>query len=119
VVHAAYDRLNAGDIDGYMEFLSDDAVLLDGTGRTEGVEAIRADLELSVGPGRHRFEISDLNLDGNVVYYTYDVYEDDRFVASNMGAAVVVDGRIIFDGSASMLSIECYRDPSQAFCPGG
>ena len=121
VVQAAYDRLNEDDIDGYMEFLSDDAVLVDGAGRYAGAEAIRADMELNVVPGKHRFELSDLRSDGNVVTYTVKISEGDplHLVATDEGVAVVVDGLIIFDGGAPYFSMECNRDASQAFCPDG
>jgi ketosteroid isomerase-like protein len=118
IVQAAYDRLNEGDIDGYMEFLSDDAVSVGPFGRQDGAEAIRADLEGSVGPNLEHFEITKITLDGNVVYLNVNIYKCDQYVAKDMFAAVVVDGKIIYDGRATELSIECYHDPSQAFCPG-
>ena len=120
IVQAAYDRLNAGDVDGYMKYISDNALLVDVTGRFEGAEAIRADMVSSVLPGKHRVELSDLSHKGNVVTYTASIYEGDpsRLVATAPGVAVVKDGLIIFDGDEIYYSIECNKDPSQAFCTG-
>jgi ketosteroid isomerase-like protein len=117
IVQEAYDRLNEGDIDGYMEFISEDAVYADLNTRLVGAQAIREDTQISAGPGLSRFVISDLMMDNNVVYFTKDIYHRDTWVAKDMGAVVVVDGLIIFDGSATQYSIECYHDPSQKFCP--
>ena len=119
VVRTAYDRLNEGDVDGYVAFLSDDAVFNDGSMRLEGAQAIRADLERTVGQGRYRFEISNLSSEGNIVRFSVNIYEGDKWAAADLGAAVVVDGRIIFDGSAAGLTAECDEDSSQSFCPGG
>jgi len=119
VVQTAYDRLNEADVDGYVGFLSDDAVFNDGSTRLEGAQAIRADLERSVGQGHYRFEISNLSSEGNIVRYSVSIYEDDKWVAADLGAAVVVEGRILFDGSEAGLTAECDQDSSQAFCPAG
>ena len=119
VVQAAYDRLNQDDVDGYMKFLSDDAVVIDRTGGLDGSQAIRNDLELNFVPGQMRFELSDLSSDGNEVTYTIKVYEDDTLVATyDDGLTIVVDGKIIFDGQERYRSIKCNQDPAQAFCPG-
>ena len=102
-----------------MKFLSDDAVVIDRTGRLDGSQAIRHDLELNFVPGQMRFELSDLSSDGNEVTYTIKVYEDDTLVATyDDGLTIVVDGKIIFDGQERYRSIKCNQDPAQAFCPG-
>ena len=119
VVQAAYDHLNQGDLNGYVELLSDDAVVIDRTGRLDGSQAIRHDLELNFVPGQMRFELSDLSSDGNEVTYTIKIYEDDTLVATyDDGLTIVVDGKIIFDGQDRYRGIECNRDPAQAFCAG-
>lgn len=119
IVQAAYDRLNQDDIDGYMKLLSDDVVMIDGSGRIDGPQAIRENLALNFVPWQIRFELSDLSSDGNVVTYTIKIYEDDTLVATyDDGLTIVVDGKIIFDGQDRYRSIECNQDPSQAFCPG-
>ncbi len=121
VIKAAYERLNAGDVDGYMVYISDNALIVDDSGRFEGAEAIRADMEASVVPGKHRLELSDLSHKGNVVSYTAKIYEGDpsRLVAYNVpGVAVVKDGLIIFDGDKVYYDLECNKEPSQAFCTG-
>jgi ketosteroid isomerase-like protein len=119
IVQAAYDRLNQDDIDGYMKLLSDDVVMIDGSGRIDGPQAIRENLALNFVPWPIRFELSDLSSDGNVVTYTIKIYEDDTLVATyDDGLTIVVDGKIIFDGQDRYRSIECNQDPSQAFCPG-
>jgi len=119
IVQAAYDRLNQDDIDGYMEFLSDDAVMIDRTGRIDGAQAIRENLALNFVPVQFRYELSDFSSDGNVVTYTIKIYEDDTLVATyEDGLTIVVDGKIIFDGQDRYRGIECNLDPSQAFCPG-
>ena len=119
LVQAAYDRLNQDDVDGYMKFLSDDAVVVDSTGRLDGSEAIRDDLRLNWVPQDLRFELSELSSDGNEVTYTIKLYEDDRLVVTHDdGLTIVVDGKIIFDGTKGYYLIECNFNPAQAFCPG-
>ena len=94
VVQAAYDRLNQDDVDGYMKFLSDDAVVVDSTGRLEGSEAIRDNLTLTWVPLDFRFELSELSSDGNEVTYTIKLYEGDRLVdTQDDGLTIVVDGK--------------------------
>jgi len=53
------------------------------------------------------------------VTYTIKLYEDDRLVVTHDdGLTIVVDGKIIFDGTETYRSIECNYNPAQAFCPG-
>ncbi len=117
VVQTAYDRLNKGDVDGFMEFVSDDMVIVDPHGRWAGREAIREFSRSVYVAGGHRVEMSDLSRDGNIVSYAYVVYEHNTLVGSGTGLNVVVAGRIVFEGTESSLRSECERDPSQAFCP--
>jgi len=120
VVQAATDCLNEGDIDGYMGFLADDAVALVTGTRYEGSQAIRALLERDIAlSGGVRSELANVRVDGNVVTSTVNIYEGGALVATyDNYVDVVVDGKIIFDGSEGDLVVECSSDPSQAFCPG-
>ena len=119
VVQAAYERFNEEDVDGFMEFFSEDAVIIDVTGRYAGSQAIRDYLIKTVMPGHHRVELSDLRSKGNVVTFTAKIYERNRWVGTEYGELdVVVGGRIIFEGDEASLLQECESDPSQAFCPG-
>jgi SnoaL-like domain len=117
VVQTAYKRLNEGDVDGFMQFASDDMVIVDPNGRFAGREAIRDFLRRMVVEGEHRYEISNLSRDGNIVSYDLNVYVADYLVGSGKGLDVVVDGLIAFEGVKGSLLSECERDPSQAFCP--
>ena len=117
VVQTAYGRLNEGDVDGFMEFVSDDMVMIDQHGRYAGRQAIRDFLILLFVEGTHRLKMSNLSRDGNIVSYDYDVYVANEQVASGTGLFVVVDGLLVFDGDKWTLNSECERDPSQAFCP--
>ena len=94
IVQTAYDRLNQGDLEGYVELLSNDAVMIDRTGRFDGSQAIRDNLALNFVPSQLRFELSDLSSDGNEVTYTIKIYEDDTLVATyDDGLTIVVDGK--------------------------
>ena len=118
IVQAAYDRLNSGDFDGYMELLSDDVVVMDRTGRWEGAEAVRADLEQNYGPQGVLFEPSNMRSDGNVVTYTVNVFKKGVLVHTyDVFIDIIADGKIIFEGPQYLLLQECDRNPSQAFCP--
>ena len=117
IVQTAYDRINKGDVDGFMELLADNAVVIDRSGRYAGSEAIRKYLEQDFVPEHVRIELSALSADGNVVTYTSKVYLGDKLLATyNDALDVVVDGKIIFDGTKSYLDDECNRDSSQVFC---
>jgi len=118
VVQAANDRLSEGDLDGMMEFYSDDAVMCSPGGCFHGSQEIRDKLTSYMTLHR-RIELSDLSSDGNVVTFTLKSYQGG-ILAENVpdGLNVVVDGRIIFDGTKALRRMECDRDPSQAFCPG-
>jgi len=117
VVQTAYERLNEGDVDGFMEFVSDDMVIVDPNGRFAGREAVRDFLRSMVVEGEHRYEISNLSRDGNIVSYDLGVYVANQLVGSGKGLDVVVDGLIVFEGVKADLLRECEKDPSQAFCP--
>jgi hypothetical protein len=118
IVQAAYECLNQDDVDGYMELLSDDAVLVDRSGRYAGSQAIRRFVEYNYVPQQMRFELSNLSSDGNVVSFAINIYKDDYPIATYDDVVDVVEkGLIIFDGTEQDLLQECESDPSQAFCP--
>jgi ketosteroid isomerase-like protein len=118
IVQAAYDHLNNGDLDGYMSLPSDDVVIMDKTGRREGAEVIRADLERSMDPQHIRLEPRNLSADGDVVIYTLDDFEKDQRVHTyDVVVDIIADGKIRLEGPQYMLVQECDRDPSQATCP--
>jgi ketosteroid isomerase-like protein len=118
IVQAAYDRLSEGDVDGFMKFFSDDAVQISPGGRFAGPEAIREHMEQLVSQ-HYRFELRDLSSNGYDVTYASREYQNDTYITSDDdGLTVVVDDRIIFDGTKTYRLQECTRDPSQAFCQG-
>ncbi len=118
IVQTAYDRINDGDVDGFMKLFSDDAVMVDRSGRYAGSQAIREYMDQKFVPEHVRIELSDISSDGNVVSYTSKVYQGDKLLATYKdGLDVIADGRIIFDGTERYRLQECDTDPSQAFCP--
>jgi len=117
IVQAAYDRLNEGDVDGYLGYFSDDAVVMS-EGQVLDREAVVEYYTGEVVEQETRFEPRDLTCDGNVVTYALEILFRETSLAKYDDAVdVVVDGQIIFDGFKSELLAECDRDPSQAFCP--
>jgi hypothetical protein len=92
-------------------------VIVDPHGRYTGREAVGDFLRWAVVEGKHRYEISNLSLDGNIVSYDIDVYEADQLVGSGKALDVVVDGLIVFEGVKADLMRECEKDPPPAFCP--
>jgi hypothetical protein len=117
VVQAAYDRYNKGDLDGYLGFFSDDAVVCAPLGCSHGIEEIRDYITLHVPAGTRRYELSDLTANGNVVTYVANGYEGAALVETVPDALdVVVDGRIIFEGTEILLGYECDQNPAEAFC---
>ncbi len=120
VVQTAYDRLNQGDVDGFMAFYSDKAVMSDPHGRYAGAQAIREYAGTLVSQ-QFRFELSNLRASGNVVTYTSKLYIPvfgDTPADTLTAVTVVADGLIIFDGTAALYRLECSKDPTQAFCVG-
>lgn len=117
IMQASNERINAGDVDGFMEFFAEDAVMSDEYGRSVGHQAIREVMQEVVKQGI-RFELSDLRVDGNVVTYTCHVFMGDKKIDTVKSLDVIVDGLIIFEGTEDSYRSECDTDPSQAFCPG-
>jgi ketosteroid isomerase-like protein len=118
IVQLANDRLNQEDVDGYMELFSADAVMVDPHGTYEGTEVIREYIEKEVVPKNYRFELRDLSTNGNDVTYTYDIYVNDILRdTSTDGLDVVVNGKIIFEGTVKLRRFMCISDPAAAYCP--
>ena len=119
IVQTAYDRLNKGDVDGFMELVSEDAVFIDtGGGRHVGSQDLRKVFEDMV-KSHFRVELSDLSADGNVVTFTAAVYQGDQLVGTFEDAIdIIANGQIIFDGTKGDLEQECKSHPDQAFCLG-
>jgi ketosteroid isomerase-like protein len=115
IMQASNERINTGDVDGFMEFFAEDAIMLDPTGRHVGSQAIREVMQEVVKQGI-RFELSDLRVDGNVVTCTCDVFIGDKKIDTVKSLDVIVDGLIIFEGTEDSYRSECDTDPSQAFC---
>jgi ketosteroid isomerase-like protein len=120
IMQASNERLNAGDLDGFMKFFAEDAVMSDEYGRSVGAQAIREVMqtivEQEVVKQGIRFDLSDLSADGNVVTYTFHVYMNNKEIDTYKGLDVIADGLIIFEGTEASLRSECDQDPSQAFC---
>lgn len=116
IVKAAYERIGAGDLDGFMAYYAEDAVLSDKFGRANGLAAIRKIYEGDLAEAGLRFEVGDFKADGNVVTFTNKVYQGDVLVDTIAALDVVANGKIVFDGSADMYQKECEYDPSQKFC---
>ena len=121
VVQAAYDRLNQGDVDGFMEFVSDDAVFLGAYGGVHsGSQSIREMLEYEFASGNMRVELSNLESEGNEVIYSAKVYMGEALLGEySDGVDIVVDGKIVFDGTETWRRYYCDQDPSQTFCLEG
>ncbi len=118
VVQTAYDRLNKGDVDGYMALYAADAVLIDPHGRYAGSQAIREYANQLVAQ-QFRFELSELSANGNTVTYLNKLYQPifgEQAADTLRGLTVVVDGLIIFDGTPALYELECSKNPQQAFC---
>ena len=120
IVQAAYNRLNDGDVDGFMEFVSDDAVFLGSNGgKHAGSQAIHEMDEPEFASGNMRVELSDVRSDGNMVTYTGKIYVGKALIGDySDGLDIVADGKIVFDGRETWRRFYCDQDASQAFCPG-
>ena len=118
VVQVAYERLNEMDADGFLKYFSEDAVMVDPSGlQMDGKIAIREFVENELITSNLRFELSDLKVNGNIVTYTAKAYHYSTEVDSRSDALdVVVDGKILFEGSLETLREYCNKDPARAFC---
>ena len=115
IVKAANERLAAGDLDGFMAYYAEEVVLSDAFGRLDGTAAIRDAYEAELAKPA-RYELSDFRADGNVVTFTNKVYHGDSLMDTFSALDVIIDGKIIFDGTAETYQKECQADPSQKFC---
>ncbi len=116
VVQTAYARLARGDVDGFMELVDDHAVLADSNDRHLGAYAIRQYLETEVIPAGMHAELSNIVAEGKVVTSIANINRGDVLVATEAVIDVVVDGKIIFDGTRQIYDSECKRNPAQSFC---
>jgi ketosteroid isomerase-like protein len=118
VVQAAYERLNERDVAGYLEYFSEQAVMVDPTDlQMDGKNAIREYVENELLTSNLRFELSDLQADGNTVTYTVKAFHYTTEVDSQSDTLdVVVDGKILFEGSLESFHEYCNKDPARAFC---
>ncbi|MDC3402458.1 nuclear transport factor 2 family protein [bacterium] len=105
VVEGYVAAYNAQDIDAVMAFFAEDAVIVDGTERIEGAEAIRAE-ELGAfefhAPGGEAYSISNVVVTDNAV--TWDrLFEGIAHTCVGTGdEAVVEDGKIVMWTFASV-----------------
>ncbi len=118
VVRAAYGRLAAGDVDGFMAFFAERAIMEDSDARYEGARAIRLHVENDLLQSHVRVELSNVEANGKVVTYIAGIYIGNVLLANEPSVDVVVDGRILYDGTQEKYAAECRNDPAQAFCPG-
>jgi hypothetical protein len=118
IVQEAYTHFNEQDVDGFMKYISNDAVIVEGSHRYDGSEAIREYLTMDLMPKQLRIEVIDPISKGNDVTYTVKVYQGDILINTISDVLdVVVDGKIIFEGTEKERYFECITDASQAFCP--
>ncbi len=69
-------------------------------------------------PKHLRIELIDPVSEGNDVIYTVNVYQGDVLIDTiDEVLDVVVDGKIIFEGTVKERYFECITNASQAFCP--
>lgn len=99
VVTAAYEAWNAGDVDAYVAFVADDAVVdIPGFGTYTGLEEIRAWME-GLLPLNPQMEFEILQVEGDTVTLRSS-YTDDDFRALGVvleadEVIVVEDGKIV------------------------
>ncbi len=118
VVQAAYDKLAAGDVDGFMAFFAPQAVMEDGDARYEGARAIRLHVENDLLPAHIRIELSNVAANGNVVTYIASIYIGNVLLANEPSVDVVSDGKIVYDGTQLKYGAECRQVPRPSFCAG-
>ena len=116
IILASNEYINQGNVDGFMKFFAEDAVMADEHSRTVGSQAIQDYMQKEIVDKDFRFEISDLSVDGNIVTYTCHTYMGNMDLGTYPGLDVIKDGKIIFEGSVDVYQLECDKDPSQRFC---
>jgi limonene-1,2-epoxide hydrolase len=97
VVHAFYAALEAEDIEAIMELIADEAEIeiYPGSSRT-GKSRIRLDLEFVLSNTDNTFKVSDLQVEGSRVSYSYTLRDDQQNVVEQGQAEVTVErGKIV------------------------
>ncbi len=116
IVKAAYDRLAAGDVDGFMGYFAEQAIMEDSDARYTGARAIRLHIENDLVAAHIRVELSNVVANGEVVTYIASIYIGNVLLANEPSVDVVADGKIIYDGTQLRYASECAQDPPPAFC---
>jgi hypothetical protein len=105
VVEGYVAAYNAQDIDRVMAFFADNAVIINGTERIEGAEAIRAE-ELGGfevhAPGGEAYSISNLVVTDNAVTWDHLFKGTAHTCVGTGDEAVVEDGKIVMWTFASI-----------------
>jgi ketosteroid isomerase-like protein len=99
VVEAYYAALNAGDLEGTMGFVADEALFRNPLGEYTGSEAISTHLASVIADGL-TFTLTDFRVcDGRVVY-DYEVLQNGTPIGSGDDRLTIAqDGKIVFDGT--------------------
>ncbi len=117
VVQTAYDHINKGEYESFMDHLTEDAVMRDACCRYASPSGILHHLTTDYAPVNMKFELSNFKADGNVVTYDVLVFQGDKLVAARSDALNIIDnGQILFDGTEALRLIDCKLDAAQDFC---
>jgi hypothetical protein len=94
-----YNCLNAGDVDGALALVADDAVLANPGGTFTGHAQIRPFLQHMADTG-HAFAFHDVRSSGGRVHMGYRIFRDGQLVEHGAdGLTIVRHGQIVFDGT--------------------
>jgi len=107
VIEGYVTAYNAQDIDRVMAFFAEDAVLIDGTQRIKGTEAIRAEELRGFGiqaPGGEAYSISNLVLTNNTLTWDNQFKGTAHTCIGTGNEAVIEDGQIV---KWTFASIDC------------
>lgn len=107
VVEGYVAAYNAQDIDRAMAFFANDAVIIQGTGRFEGADAIRTEVlgEFEIhAPGGDAYSISNLAVAGDTATWDHQFRGAAHTCTGTGNVAVIDDGLIV---SWTFASIEC------------
>lgn len=119
ILRASMDRINDGDVDGYMEFVAEDAIFIPLTGGiVAGAQAIREFLlDAGYASCSNCIEISDVNADGRKVTFTKRYVLGEALLEEDTdNFEIITDGKILFDGTETWRRYYCDQDPSRPFC---
>lgn len=118
VVQAAVECQNKGDVDCYMSYVADDVVASVEGGQIVGAQAFRDAIQPLFGEGGITVKLSEIKVNGNDVSFVLQEFlNGEPYYTWSDGLAVVVDGKIIFEGRERLRQEYCLKDPSQVFCP--